>query len=221
MASPGRQRLWESGGAVAAPPAPPQGPTDGEAPSLAIYTQRRKRRSGAGVSLGPRARLGATAAAYVVAGVLGGLLLSALGARLFAGSGTSPEPPIAGAEAAEQEETRRDMLEQAAQDPPVLASAGGSASSASGTLGSVRLADADRELLRREMERLAVAGSMCSPRSWVAGAADAAPADAAGGTAPAPVVAQRVVDEPWGPVCESNVPGGWVMRQPQGLRVGC
>lgn len=177
------------------------------------YDKKRRRRR----SLGAPGLLWRSAAS-TAAGVAAALLLLACGAALH-GSLARPRGP-------------QQALEQGqpAAGGPVAGSNGGwaragsalesgKAAAASAAAGSanctVRLAEADRGLLEREM--LGMVRALSDRHAWTAGLPDALPAEAAADVvAPGQRVAvpgaqpPRVVDEAFGPQTSANIPGaGW------------
>lgn len=178
-------------------PPPPPSPDDLEAGS-AKYRRRGRKADGPGSRLVRVLRLGpggiAWSAAWAAGGIAIGLLLSTIGS--FAISRLASTVPV-----------------DAVLLPGQYADAHPGAVATTATKCIVRLEDADRALLRREMDSFARA--LCDSRPWLRAAADATPAEAQGGivtagqeaTVQGLATVPRLVDEAFGRQSSSNVPG--------------
>lgn len=183
---------------------------DVEAPKL--KKRRRRGSSGLGAPLGLLARSAASTAAGVAA-----LLLLACGAALHG----SLAHPRSSQQALEQGQRAAGLPAPGSNGHPGAAAA---AAAATGSNCTVRLAEADRALLQREM--LGMVRALSDQHAWAAGVPDALPGEAAADVvAPGQQLAvpgtqpPRVVDEPFGPQTSANIPGA-CRRWAEG-EVGC
>lgn len=196
---PSKPLLGVSSGSASSGPTPEQL----EAGEASKYARKRRRRGSGG--LGAPLGLLACSAAPTAAGVAAALLLLACGAVLH---GSLAHP--------------RGSQGQRPAGGPAVGSSGHQGVTAAAGIGSnctVRLAEADRSLLQREM--LGMVRALSDRHAWTAGLPDALPGEAAadvvspGQLAVPGVQPPRVVDEPFGAQTSANIPGTYVWQQGQ------